>query len=77
MRPRRVELRKTGAGEQSRIERPEAEGLYVQVFTGDGMWATLNDAPLEPDHPAVVESEYVGRDVFYWFGLPSKTRRLR
>lgn len=72
MRPRRVELRKTSAGEQSRIERPEAEGLYVQVFTGDGTWATLNDAPLAPDHPAAAESEYVGRDVFYWFGLPYK-----
>ena len=72
MRPRRVELRKTDVAEQSRIERPEAEGLYVQVFTGDGTWATLNDAPLAPDHPAAAESEYVGRDVFYWFGLPYK-----
>ncbi len=72
MRPRRVELRKTATGEQSRIERPEAEGLYVQVFTGAGTWATLNDAPLAPDHPATAESEYVGRDVFYWFGLPYK-----
>lgn len=72
MRPRRVELRKTSGGEQARIERPEAEGLYVQVFTGDDTWATLNDAPLPADHPAAAESEYVGRDVFYWFGLPYK-----
>jgi hypothetical protein len=72
MRPRRVELRKVPAGEQSRIERPEAEGLYVQVFTGDTAWATLNDVPLPADHPAAAESEYVGRDVFYWFGLPYK-----
>jgi hypothetical protein len=74
MRPRRVELRKVAGSEQARIERPEAEGLYVQVFTGDGRWATLNDAPLPADHPATAESEYVGRDVFYWFGLPYKLR---
>lgn len=74
MRPRRVELRKTPEGEQSRIERPEAEGLYVQVFNRDTAWATLNGRPLPPDHPAVRESEYVGRDVFYWFGLPYKLR---
>lgn len=72
MRPRRVELRKASAGEQSRIERPEAEGLYVQVFDGSRAWATLNDAPLPSDHPAAAESEYVGRDVFYWFGIPYK-----
>lgn len=74
MRPRRVELRKVDGSEQSRIERPEAEGLYVQVFTGDTAWAMLNEAPLPEDHPATAESEYVGRDVFYWFGLPYKLR---
>lgn len=74
MRPRRVELRKTQRGEESRIERPEAEGLYVQVFNGDTAWATLNGRPLPPDHPAAEETEYVGRDVFYWFGLPFKLR---
>lgn len=74
MRPRRVELRKTRRGEESRIERPEAEGLYVQVFNRDTAWATLNGRPLPPDHPAVREAEYVGRDVFYWFGLPYKLR---
>lgn len=74
MRPRRVELRKTRRGEESRIERPEAEGLYVQVFNGDTAWATLNGRPLPADHPAVEEAEYVGRDVFYWFGLPFKLR---
>ncbi len=74
MRPRRVELRKTADSEQARIERPEAEGLYVQVFTGDTAWAMLNDAPLPEDHPAAAESENVGRDVFYWFGLPYKLR---
>jgi hypothetical protein len=73
MRPRRVTLRKTTAGEQSRIERPEAEGLYVQVFA-DQNWATLNDARLPQDHPAAAEVEYVGRDVFYWIGLPYKLR---
>lgn len=72
MRPRRVELRKSESGEQSRIERPEAEGLYVQVFTGTDTWATLNDELLPADHAAAAESEYVGRDVFYWFGLPYK-----
>ncbi|MFQ5690657.1 MAG: hypothetical protein ACE5HQ_10335 [Gemmatimonadota bacterium] len=72
MRPRRVELWKSAAGEQSRVERPEAEGLYVQVFTGDTAWATLNGYPLPADNPTVAESEYVGRDVFYWFGLPFK-----
>jgi len=72
MRPRRVEMRKTAGAEQARIERPEAEGLYVQTFTGDGAWATLNDAPLPADGPVVEETEYVGRDVVYWFGLPYK-----
>lgn len=72
MRPRRVEIRKGPRGFESRIERPEAEGLYVQVFTGDTAWATLNGAPLPPDHPAAEEVEYVGRDVYYWIGLPWK-----
>lgn len=58
----------------SRIERPEGEGLYVQAFTGDTGWATLNDHPLPPDHAAVEETEYVGRDVYYWIGLPYKLR---
>ncbi len=74
MRPRRVELRKTERGEEARVERPEAEGLYVQTFAGDTSWATLNDAPLPPDDGAVEEAEYVARDVFYWFGLPFKLR---
>lgn len=72
MRPRRVEIRKTADGFRSRIERPEAEGLYVQVFAGDTAWATLNGHALPPDHPAAEESEYVGRDVYYWIGLPWK-----
>ncbi len=72
MRPRRVEFRKAGGYEQARIERPETEGLYVQVFTGETTWATLNDARLPDDHKATEESEYVGRDVVYWFGLPYK-----
>lgn len=74
MRPRRVTLRKTARGEEARIERPEAEGLYVQVFNGDTAWAALNGTPLPPDDPAVEEAEYVARDVFYWFGLPFKLR---
>ena len=74
MRPRRVTILKDAGAQLSRIERPEAEGLYVQVFTGDTAWATLNDAPLPADDGAVTESEYVGRDVFYWFGLPYKLR---
>ena len=74
MRPRRVELRKAEGAEQARIERPEAEGLYVQTFTGDTAWAVLNGRPLPPDHPATEEAEYVGRDVVYWFGLPYKLR---
>ena len=72
MRPRRVEYRKVDGVEQTRIERPEAEGLYVQTFTGSEMWATLNERPLEPGVRAFDESEYVGRDVVYWFGLPYK-----
>ena len=72
MRPRRVEYRKVDGTEQTRIERPEAEGLYVQTFTGSEMWATLNDHLLEPGVRAFDESEYVGRDVVYWFGLPYK-----
>lgn len=74
MRPRRVEIEKTAEGFRSRIERPEEEGLYVQVFTGDTAWATLNGRPLPPDHPAAEEAEYVGRDVYYWIGLPWKLR---
>lgn len=74
MRPRRVELRKSARGEESRIERPEAEGLYVQVFDGDTAWAALNGRPLPVEHPATAEAEYVGRDVFYWIGLPYKLR---
>ncbi|MFQ5678166.1 MAG: hypothetical protein ACE5HP_01745 [Gemmatimonadota bacterium] len=74
MRPRRVELRKTAAGEEARVERPEAEGLYVQVFTPDTSWAALNGRALAPEEPAAAEAEYVGRDVFYWFGLPFKLR---
>ncbi len=72
MRPRRVEFRKHEGHEQARIERPEAEGLYVQTFTGTGVWATLNDRRLPADDPATEESEYVARDVVYWFGLPYK-----
>ena len=72
MRPRRVEIRKTERGEEARIERPEAEGLYVQVFTGDTAWAALNGGALPADHPAAAESEYVARDVVYWIGLPYK-----
>ncbi|WP_419164729.1 hypothetical protein [Candidatus Palauibacter sp.] len=72
MRPRRVEYRKVDGVEQTRIERPEAEGLYVQTFTGSDMWATLNERLLEPGIRAWDESEYVGRDVVYWFGLPYK-----
>lgn len=74
VRPRRVGIKKTGGGFMSRIERPEGEGLYVQAFTGDTGWATLNDHPLPPDHAASEETEYVGRDVYYWIGLPYKLR---
>lgn len=74
MRPRRVELRKTARGEESRVERPEAEGLYVQAFDGETAWAALNGQPLPADHPAAAESEYVARDVVYWIGLPYKLR---
>lgn len=72
MRPRRVEMRRADGVEQARVERPEAEGLYVQTWTGDGAWATLNDRPLPTDSKEVGEAEYVGRDVVYWFGLPFK-----
>lgn len=74
MRPRRVAMRKTPEGTQARIERPEPEGLYVQVFTGDTAWATLDGQPLPPDDPAAEETEYVARDVAYWIGLPYKLR---
>jgi len=74
VRPRRVGIKKTPEGFMSRIERPEGEGLYVQTFTGDTGWATLNDRPLPPDDPAAEEVEYVGRDVYYWIGLPYKLR---
>ncbi|MDX1394081.1 MAG: hypothetical protein R3195_06815 [Gemmatimonadota bacterium] len=72
MRPRRVEMRKVAGVEQARIERPEAEGLYVQTWTGSDVWATLNDAPMPDSTREVGETEYVGRDVVYWFGLPYK-----
>lgn len=74
MRPRRVEIQKSPGGFRSRIERPEAEGLYVQTFADDTAWATLNGHPLASDHPATEETEYVGRDVHYWIGLPWKLR---
>lgn len=74
MRPRRVTLRKTPRGQEARIERPEAEGLYVQTFNGDTAWAALNGTPLPPDDPAEREVRYVAGDVFYWFGLPFKLR---
>lgn len=74
MRPRRVELRKMEGHEQARIERPEAEGLYVQAFTGDTAWAALNGYPIPADDAAATEAEYVGRDVAYWIGLPWKLR---
>lgn len=72
MRPRRVEMRLLGGVEQARVERPEAEGLYVQTWTGSESWATLNDRPMSADTKEVEETEYVGRDVVYWFGLPYK-----
>ncbi|MDH3733642.1 MAG: hypothetical protein OEU54_08910 [Gemmatimonadota bacterium] len=72
MRPRRVEMRLVDGMEQARVERPEAEGLYVQTWTGSGAWATLNDLPMRADTKEVEETEYVGRDVVYWFGLPYK-----
>jgi len=72
MRPRRVELRRTKAGEEARVKRPEAEGLYVQGFNGDTAWALLNGRPLPAADPAAAEAEYVARDLFYWFGLPFK-----
>jgi hypothetical protein len=72
MRPRRVEMRRTNGVEQARIERPEAEGLYVQTWTGTSGWATLNDKPMAADTKEVAETEYVGRDVMYWIGLPYK-----
>lgn len=72
MRPRRVEMRRLDGVEQARVERPEAEGLYVQTWTGSDSWATLNDVRLPEDSREVGETEYVGRDVAYWFGLPYK-----
>jgi hypothetical protein len=72
MRPRRVEMRRVAGVEQARIERPEAEGLYVQTWTGSEAWATLNDQIMAADTREVEETEYVGRDVVYWFGLPYK-----
>jgi len=74
MRPRRVEMRKAGGAEQARIERPEAEGLYVQVFNGDTAWATLNERPIPVGDKAADETEYVARDAVYWIGLPFKLR---
>ncbi|MFV1987593.1 MAG: hypothetical protein ACC682_09930 [Gemmatimonadota bacterium] len=72
MRPRRVEMRRANGVEEARVERPEAEGLYVQTWTGTSSWATLNDEPMAADTKEVAEAEYVGRDVMYWIGLPYK-----
>jgi hypothetical protein len=72
MRPRRVEMRRVNGVHQARIERPEAEGLYVQTWTGNSGWATLNGKTLAADTKEVQETEYVGQDVMYWIGLPYK-----
>lgn len=72
-RPRFVWLKKHP--ERARIERDETEGHYVQAHDGRGTaWATLDGEVLPPDHKAVQEALYVGRDVMYWIGLPYKLR---
>jgi hypothetical protein len=71
-RPRYVWLRKLDHGYQVRVERREAEGEYVQVWTGASSWATLGGTRLPDTAAAVVEIPHVAGDLFYWIGLPWK-----
>lgn len=73
-RPRHVWLRRTAGGWQVRVERREAEGRYVQVWDGEGAWATLNGELLPDTAAAVREIPYVAGDLTYWPGLPWKLR---
>lgn len=73
-RPRYVWLRRATDGWRVRVERREAEGHYVQVWDGEGGWATLNGALLPDTAAAVREIEYVAGDLTYWPGLPWKLR---
>jgi hypothetical protein len=73
-RPRHIWIRKQDGGFRVRVERTEAEGGYVQVWDGQGGWATLNGALLADTARAVREIEAVAGDVSYWIGLPWKLR---
>lgn len=73
-RPRYVWLRRAPDGWRVRVERRETEGHYVQVWDGEGAWATLNGALLPDTAAAVREIEYVAGDLTYWPGLPWKLR---
>ncbi len=71
-RPRYVWIKKNP--ERARIERDEPEGHYVQAHDGTVAWATLNGVRVPAPEKAAAEALYVGRDVFYWVGLPYKLR---
>ena len=72
-RPRYVWIRKTDKGFRVRVERTEAEGKYVQIWSGSPH-ASLNGAALADTARAVREVEYVAGDLTYWIGLPWKLR---
>lgn len=73
-RPRFVWLDRASGSPRVRVERTESEGHYVQVWDGDGAWATLNGALLPDTAFAVEEIPYVSGDLGYWIGLPWKLK---
>jgi hypothetical protein len=73
-RPRHVWISKHANGFRVRVERTEAEGDYVQVWTGDAAWATLDGRVLPDTARAVREIPMVAGDLSYWIGLPWKLR---
>ena len=72
-RPRHVWIRKTSNAFQVRVERTEAEGRYVQIWSGAPI-ASLNGRMLPDTSRAVTELQFVAGDLTYWIGLPWKLR---
>jgi hypothetical protein len=72
-RPRYVWIKKIDNGFRVRVERTEAEGKYIQIWS-NGARASLNGVALPDTARAVREVEYVAGDLTYWIGLPWKLR---
>jgi hypothetical protein len=72
-RPRFVAIDKRAAPYRVRVERTEAEGRYIQIWSR-GAFAWLNGKALPDTGRAVREVEYVAGDLTYWIGLPWKLR---